>query len=190
MKKLLLFIVLILCCALSSSADVGTSRKGASMGGAAACSTDAVNVNFETNTGAKTIYYDGQNYGAIGQSFQCSAGALSSIELYLYDDGTHPTVEVRWGTSSNLTSYTATASVVLSGSGWVKFTFVTKGAVSASTTYYCGAALTSGTAGAAKWYYDTAAGYAGGVAITSVDNSWDMSSNETFDRTFRVYLCS
>jgi hypothetical protein len=158
-------------------------------GGAPACATDSVDQENDVGTNEYDISDTRANPG---QSFQVSAsGELSSISIYIGSVETEGSIEMRWGTSSDLTTYedSKTESIVSGDAlSFKKFTFATKGSVATSTTYYFGVKTASGSI---DYRRDNAAGYANGIHYYDTAGTvWDMNaSSGSIDLRFRIYLC-
>ena len=181
MKKLIVLLCLIFIPALTAS-DTSTYVLAVSgQDGGGACSTDTVNVSQES--GATAL---GLATYAHGQEFQVSQnGQLSAIELYFSTAGGD--YEIRWGTSSDLSSPDETLTGTISATGYHKFVFTNKTAVTTSTTYYFGIMETVGTLAV---YRDNTDPYANGRLIYGSTGSWDLNQvSAGTDMVFRVYLC-
>lgn len=186
MKKYLWLLLLIGICSSQSVLNGYYYRAGGAAPGG--CTSDAINVAFETYNGTVSVY---NMTGKVrGQGFQCSAGKLSAIEIGLSHES-DCTIRMKWGTSVDLTTCVDSCDVAFTTDGWAKFTFATKGNVSASTTYYFGIHIVTGTTGAIHWATDSAQGYANGLPYDAWENgNWNMDNQEGNDRIFRIYLCN
>lgn len=186
MKRLTALIIslLISTTCLADSTASGTYGFGSAAGGGGSCTTEAKDANYET--GSNNYYVIS---AARGQSFQCSAGTISSIEVNVGYAGGSASVECRWGTSGDLSTYTASKTDTISETGWHKFTFDTKGAVSASTTYYFAVvdALDTENIGL---NVNSSGAYASGNRCHAT-SGWDMDTEDDGgDVLFRVNLCT
>jgi len=163
--------------------NVGVSTWTTTYTPAATCASDSVDVSNEsTSTGSSAA-----QSAAYGNSFQCSAGSLSAIGIYVTTT-TGAEIEVRWGTSSDLTTTYESTTLTIPSDGdaqWHKATFTNKVTVSASTTYYYGYVLNSGSVSVGYSGND----YANGELIYAGSSGWNMSSTLNADFLFRIYLC-
>ena len=187
MKKLIIALALLIPVSAWSWMNVVQLGGGVESSGdsCSSCSSDQSNSTGDTN---KEVSTTGK---AVGQSFQVStSGKLCAVLVWsAWTSGT-PAVEVRWGTSSNLGTYEATASSSWSDNTahWETFTFSNKEDVSALTDYYLGAVITSGASYITK-QSDTSV-YADGMTYTANDAGWDMVNNDaSADIRFEVHLC-
>lgn len=185
MKRLTLIIIGVLLCTPLYS-DMNPYIAGVPVSGGGGCLTDSVDQE-QTDTSYET----GMASTSRGQSFVVSkAGKISAIEISFNRNASDGDIEVRWGTSANLSTYIASATGTVTADGWLKFTFETKGDVSTGTTYYFAAMNAGGndievhsdrtdpeyTSG--QYYYGASA------------ESWDMTNTiSDRDLAFRVYLC-
>lgn len=142
------------------------------------CASDSIDVdqfgNQDTSQGASSHAY--------GQSFEVTQnGTLSAISLEFQTYSGNATV--RWGTSADLTTYEAEATMDVNESS-EKFVFATKGSVSTSTTYYFGLIENSGTV---VFYLSSSDVY--GDYYYDASTTWNMSYVAALCMSFRVYLC-
>jgi len=186
MKRLTLIIIGVLLCTPLYS-DMNPYIAGVPVSGGEGCLTDSVD-----QEQAEYGYNSGMYSLARGQSFVVSqAGDLSSIEIYFYHHVADADVELRWGTTANLTSsYVDSDTYSVTSTGWHKFTFDTKGAVSTSTTYYFACIITSGgdlSLGADNTEPD----YTDGQYYYGTTGApWNLTQTASGrDLAFRVYLC-
>ncbi len=185
MKRLLPILFILLTALIPSAGRTwGVVGLSSGSGGGGDCLTDSEDsYKHEDITGESAA---GAN--ARGQSFQVSkAGKLSAIEVYFNHGGTNCDITMRWGTSNNLGSYTAEATGTVTEDGWVKFTFGTKGDISAETTYFWGLIITSG-ANLTIRSDNIDPAYAYGTYYYA-DSGWNMGTTIGRDLAFRVYLC-
>lgn len=106
------------------------------------CATGTTDVEYDYTGGASAL-----TDAAIGRTFiPTQSKNLYSIWIYIGYASAGSEVEVRWGTTADLTTYVAAKSQVVTTASWNEFIFETKGNVTASATYYIGLAEVSGDA--------------------------------------------
>ena len=183
MKKLILFLLLI-----PSLVFAGANPYIIGIVSDPGCGSDSVDTQ---NIAAETGSLTGVSTLARGQSFQCSAGSLSAIDIAIgFTSGAE--LEVRVGTTADLSTYSATKTYTVPGDGddqFHKIIFDTPVSVSASTTYYFGIVENSG---------DARISYSGDEYGSSSLSRRDGTSGDTWNLTtvssaidlrFKVYLC-
>lgn len=126
----------------------------------------------------------------LGQSFQVSAEkGLYSIVVYGWDVTTAGNIEMRIGTSANLSSsYLATDTVEISTVASYEFVFDEHPVLSTETTYYFGLGVASGASSNIEFaLYGASSIYSGGSVFYG---TWNMDDGPyTRDLKFQVYLC-
>lgn len=178
--KYLLAILILLFCANANAIVVGQQQ---SVGGWVCDSgTTAISYEDTTDTGVTSLGTD-----AHGQSFTPSVDTpLHSIEVYWgYASGCAATIRI--GTSNDLTTYIASATVSGDGTGWsTPFDMSTDEiTLTGSTKYYIGIVETGGDC---RWTYERSDGYTDGNEIYS-SSGWVMDGNSSYDKLFRVNSC-
>lgn len=150
------------------------------------CLTDSVTT---ANDGA-VIAAQTSGANAIGQSFQvATTNPISGIEFWCVNTTAGAVVELRWGTTADLSSGYETSTVTVAAtddSEWLTANFETKTAPPANTTIYFGAVLISGDISIGSHNNNP---YADGT-YRSASSGWNMTtSNATYDAMFRIRQC-
>jgi hypothetical protein len=144
------------------------------------CESGTTDVSFEYTDGAQSF-----GSAAYGRSFTpSSSGQIYSIWVYISYAAASSEVELRWGTSSNLTTYEASHTMEVTSGSWNEFVFATNGNVSASTTYYFGMVENSGDA---RFAYE---GTGGPGRLYASSPGWDMDSIQPVHNVaYKIDLC-
>gem|GEM_PF-6996296 len=192
MRKLILFLLIVLACTLPPPVDAqglgpmgpGPGVKGYAAGPACSSGTADVTQSDGSSTGSVTTDARGQGFvPATNGSY------LYSIKIYI---GASPArnVTMRWGTSTDLTSgYYGEAVVNVGAAGWYEFVFAdTTHQLSTSTTYYYGF-VSAGTT--TTYYYNNTNAYAGGAwRSASGGGVWNMGTTGAYDMLFEIDKCA
>jgi len=182
MRKLLLSILILLLASSLANADGVIKRRVG--GGGASCSTQSFDVQ---NTGGATnteVFYIEQ----YAQSFKPGVtGDLYSISFEVGTAGTERWIEVRVGTSANLTTYLVqkASCAVPAGIGYFECMFSTHPTLTSGTTYYVGFQSSD------SWIMkDGSATYADGQEFYELATDWDFTgSGNTWDLNFKTKMC-
>jgi hypothetical protein len=151
------------------------------------CASCSVTLDESDNTGAAG---QGLTTWSKGQSFRVSTtDPICSIEI-VFNASYSGTMEVRWGTTANLTTYEATKSDSFSSVSSHNFVFDDKVAPSADTDIFFSMIKTAGTVQPDRSSSDTYDCSPGDCKFYYADGAdWDMDSSSATDLAFKVYQC-